>query len=119
MASDPTPATSPPQSAQADATPPARATDRLLPDKTGAELVVHVDLGRCEGHGKCYGHAPELFDPFDDEGHARLVGGPIDPADCERVVQAQVAIDSCPEAALSWQAHDAADKPHERDEELD
>ena len=40
-------------------------------EPTGDGLyVVDVDLSRCVGHGKCYGVAPELMRPFDDEGHA-------------------------------------------------
>jgi ferredoxin len=64
--------------------------------------VVKADLGRCGGHGKCYLIAPDLFEPFDDEGHSAFVGEPIDPDDAKRVTKANAAIDACPEQALSW-----------------
>jgi ferredoxin len=69
--------------------------------------VIHVDLSRCVGHGKCYGVAPDLMAPFDDEGHAEFDAEPIDPSDLKQIARAQVAIDSCPEQALSWQDAEA------------
>jgi ferredoxin len=64
--------------------------------------VIHVDLARCVGHGKCYGIAPELMEPFDDDGHAAFIGDPIDPGDPKAVARGEAAIQSCPEEALSW-----------------
>jgi ferredoxin len=64
--------------------------------------VVNVDLERCVGHGKCYLIAPDLMEPFDDEGHSRFHGQPIDPDDSKQLARGQSVIDSCPEQALSW-----------------
>lgn len=64
--------------------------------------IVHVDLDRCVGHGKCYMVAPDLMEPFDDEGHAQFVGKPVQEGDGKTFARAQDAIDSCPEQALSW-----------------
>jgi ferredoxin len=64
--------------------------------------VVNVDLERCVGHGKCYLIAPDLMEPFDDEGHSRFRGDPIETTDSVHVARAQAVIDSCPEEALSW-----------------
>jgi ferredoxin len=63
--------------------------------------VIRVDLDRCVGHGKCYLLAPELIEPFDDEGHAEWVGDPVDDEDAKggRLLDRIVA--SCPEEALS------------------
>lgn len=69
------------------------------------EKCVHVDLGRCEGHGKCYMVAGELFDFEDDHGRAKYIGGPITEEDTEKWEQAQRAISSCPEEALSLIDH--------------
>jgi ferredoxin len=65
-------------------------------------LVVYVDLDRCVGHGKCYGVAPELMQPFDDDGHAEFSAEPINQDDAERLRLGRAAIESCPEQAPSW-----------------
>jgi ferredoxin len=72
-----------------------------MADDNGAR-VIHVDLSRCVGHGKCYMIAPELMEPFDDEGHSRFHGKPVQDGDRTAVARAENAIDSCPERALSW-----------------
>jgi ferredoxin len=64
--------------------------------------VIHVDLDRCVGHGKCYGVAPELMQPFDDDGHAEFYAEPLEPGEAKRIARAEAAIASCPEEALSW-----------------
>lgn len=58
-----------------------------------------IDVERCQGHGRCYDLAPELFAP-DDAGHAVLVdtAGHV-PSHLE--VRADDAIRNCPEQALS------------------
>lgn len=72
--------------------------------------VVRVDLDLCVGHGKCYLVAPELMEPFDDEGHARFCGDPVDAADRRRSDLLDVIVASCPEEALS---RCPADQPRE------
>jgi ferredoxin len=64
--------------------------------------VIAVDLTRCMGHGQCYGRAPGLMEAFDDFGHARFSGEPIDPSDDARVAEAKATIRNCPEYALRW-----------------
>jgi ferredoxin len=72
-------------------------------EPTGSELrVIHVDLDRCVGHGKCYLVAPDLMRPFDDDGHAEFYANPIDPKDAKRFAKGQAAIETCPEEAPSW-----------------
>jgi ferredoxin len=70
-------------------------------------MDVVVDSGKCQGHGKCYLVAPEVFEPEDDWGHARTIRrvGPDDGPLRRRV---QNAIDGCPERALSWQEDPSA-----------
>lgn len=60
--------------------------------------AIKVDLALCQGHGRCYGVAPQLFSPIDDDGHAAYVGGDIERGDAA----GDIAIGSCPEQALSW-----------------
>lgn len=65
-----------------------------------------VDWNLCVGHGKCYLTAPKMFEPADDEGRADYLGGPLDPNDVDAIRQAEAALDSCPEQAISWVAAD-------------
>jgi ferredoxin len=61
-------------------------------------MRIIYDRDACQGHNRCYLLAPELFD-VDDEGYAILrVTGDV-PAELER--KAQLAIDNCPEYAIT------------------
>lgn len=61
-------------------------------------MRIVLDNDRCQGHGRCYALAPELFG-CDDEGYAvLLVDGDIDPS---AEPDAQLAVDSCPEFAIT------------------
>lgn len=71
-------------------------------DCGGGADTLEVDLTLCVGHGKCYLLAPDLFEPRDDEGRARVVAGPIPSDDETRVKRAELAIEACPEGALRW-----------------
>ena len=67
-----------------------------------AGVRITLDTDRCEGHGRCYDIAADLFQP-DDEGHARLVhpAGVVPP---EHETQAVAAVRNCPEQALALDA---------------
>ena len=41
-------------------------------------MKVQIDSARCQGHGRCYDLAPELFSE-DDEGYGQVVGEGIVP----------------------------------------
>ena len=64
-------------------------------------MRIVFDNEKCQGHGRCYALAPELFDA-DDEGYAvvlqagDLVG--------DQVAAAQLAADNCPEYAITVEA---------------
>ena len=60
-------------------------------------MRILVDSDRCQGHGRCYEVAPDLFDA-DDEGHAivRVSQVPDEAAD-----RAVLAVKNCPERAVS------------------
>lgn len=60
-------------------------------------MQISFDRERCQGHGRCYALAPDVFD-CDDEGYAiLLVTGEV-PAALEDA--ARLAADNCPEYAI-------------------
>jgi ferredoxin len=58
---------------------------------------IRVDPEKCEGHARCYGLVPELFD-VDDYGLSTVVGDGTVPVALE--VKARLAIANCPEYAI-------------------
>lgn len=61
-------------------------------------MRIVLDSEKCQGHGRCYGLAPSLFDT-DEEGYAVLkVTGEV-PDD--QLDDAHVAADNCPEYAIT------------------
>jgi ferredoxin len=63
-------------------------------------MKVHIDAARCEGHGRCYSIAPELFGP-DDIGNGQVIGdGSVS---AEQVGVARSAVDNCPEQAVTFE----------------
>jgi ferredoxin len=64
---------------------------------TGERLRIWVDPDKCQGHSRCYGLVPELFD-VDDYGLSTVKGdGSVPPA---LVAKARLAIANCPEGAI-------------------
>jgi len=60
-------------------------------------MKIHLDTSKCQGHGRCYSLAPELFD-CDDLGTAVVVvTGDLDG---EQLKKAQLAAGNCPEFAI-------------------
>jgi ferredoxin len=58
---------------------------------------VVVDRSRCQGHGRCYDLAPDVFEP-DDRGRVGLaVTGELPPG---LESDARIAVENCPESAL-------------------
>lgn len=60
-------------------------------------MRVAIDDQRCQGHGRCYALAPELFEP-DDVGDSRVLGDGSVPAGLES--KARLAAENCPEVAV-------------------
>ena len=61
-------------------------------------MKIVFDRAKCQGHGRCYSLAPEVFES-DDEGYAvQLVTGEV-PAELEDA--ARLAADNCPEYAIT------------------
>jgi len=60
-------------------------------------VKVSIDPARCQGHGRCYELAPEIFDA-DDEGYGVVLGtGEVAAALAKR---ARLAALNCPESAV-------------------
>jgi ferredoxin len=61
-------------------------------------VKVHLDPGLCQGHGRCYDLAPELFGD-DEEGYGTVLGDGVVPPGKEH--DARLAAANCPERAIS------------------
>lgn len=60
-------------------------------------MKVRIDPGLCQGHGRCYDLAPDLFGA-DDEGYGQVLGEGIVPQEAEQA--ARLAVLNCPEHAI-------------------
>lgn len=60
-------------------------------------MKISINHDRCTGHGRCYSLAPELFD-CDDEGYGQVR---VSDVPDHLVEKARIAIDACPEQAIS------------------
>jgi ferredoxin len=59
---------------------------------------VTIDHDRCQGHGRCFSIAPDLFDS-DELGNGTVIGDGAVPADLEHL--ASLAVANCPEGAVA------------------
>ncbi len=60
-------------------------------------MRVHIDAQRCQGHGRCYDLAPDLFGE-DEEGYGTVLADGDVPPDQEHA--ARRAVTNCPERAI-------------------
>jgi ferredoxin len=60
-------------------------------------MRISIDSKRCQGHGRCYDLAPELFGE-DEEGYGVVLGNGIVAPDGQ--AQARLAVLNCPESAV-------------------
>ena len=58
---------------------------------------MQIDSARCQGHGRCYDLAPDLFGE-DEEGYGTVLGDGDVPPDHED--DARLAAANCPERAI-------------------
>ena len=65
------------------------------------EGTLRIDPDRCQGHAICYLLAPDLFE-VDDEGRGSVYRAVMRSDDDQ--AQAAVAIDRCPERAISMRS---------------
>ena len=72
-------------------------------DRTERSNAVKVQINSelCQGHGRCYDLAPDLFGA-DDEGYGKVLGDGVVPPGAER--QARLAESNCPERAVEVEA---------------
>ena len=61
-------------------------------------MKVHVDQDLCQGHGRCYSLAPELFEPDEIGNGVELSGGIVPPGHQD---SARKAVLNCPERAIT------------------
>ena len=62
----------------------------------GVPMKLRVDPDKCQGHARCYGLAPEIFD-VDDYGLASVIVDEVPP---ELEEKARLAVANCPEYAI-------------------
>jgi ferredoxin len=60
-------------------------------------VKVQVDAAACQGHGRCYALAPDVFET-DDHGHCVI---PDPEVTAEREAGARAGVDNCPEDAIT------------------
>lgn len=60
-------------------------------------MKLTIDTSKCQGHGRCYDLAPDLFSD-DEEGYGVVRGDGQVPAGKEE--EAQRAVANCPEGAI-------------------
>lgn len=60
-------------------------------------MKASVNLDVCNGHGRCYMTAPDVFD-CDDEGFPLVIGGATT---ARQVADLERAVNNCPEQAVS------------------
>ena len=66
--------------------------------QTGKNAVkVQISSERCQGHGRCYDLAPDLFGD-DEEGFGTVLDDGVVPPESER--EARLAAANCPERAI-------------------
>ncbi|MCY4468621.1 MAG: ferredoxin [Thiotrichales bacterium] len=66
-------------------------------------MRIKVNPELCEGHNRCFALAPELFE-VDDYGLSRALNDGVVPLGREE--RARLAVDNCPEFAISVVAED-------------
>lgn len=67
-------------------------------------MRITVDSKLCQGHNRCHALAPDLF-TLDDFGYSSATGDGVVPED--RREAALLAMDNCPEMAISVEDDDA------------
>ena len=60
-------------------------------------MKIQIDPERCQGHGRCYDLAPNLFGD-DEEGYGQVLEDGTVPPAAER--EARLAVVNCPEHAI-------------------
>jgi len=59
---------------------------------------VQIDSDKCQGHGRCYDLADDVFTE-DEEGYGQVIGAGVLTDD--NTARARLAVANCPESAIS------------------
>ena len=59
-------------------------------------MKIRVDSDKCQGHARCYGISPELFE-VDEYGQSAVI---LDEVPAELEEKARLAVANCPEYAI-------------------
>ena len=73
------------------------ASNRHYRTDGNSPVKLQIDSERCQGHGRCYDLAPDLFGD-DDEGFGKVLGEGVVPPGQDR--EARLAVANCPERAI-------------------
>jgi ferredoxin len=80
---------------------PAARSDRvsiaILAAERNVGVKLQIDVGLCQGNGRCYDLAPDLFGD-DEEGYGKVLGDGVLPP--EKEDDARRAVLNCPEHAI-------------------
>lgn len=68
-------------------------------------MRVRINSEICQGHGRCYDLAPELFGE-DEEGYGQVLAEGVVPPGADHA--ARLAVSNCPERAITLVEEDAA-----------
>lgn len=60
-------------------------------------MKIHLETSKCQGHGRCYSLAPDLFDSDDLGTAVVLVTGELN---ADQLKRANLAASNCPEYAI-------------------
>ena len=61
-------------------------------------MRLQIDSEKCQGHGRCYDLAPDVFTD-DEEGNGQVIGDGVVTSANEEA--ARLAVANCPESAIS------------------
>jgi ferredoxin len=64
----------------------------------GRKMKIHFEASKCQGHGRCYSLAPDLFDCDDLGAAVVIVTGELND---EQLAKAKLAAGNCPEFAIT------------------
>jgi ferredoxin len=69
----------------------------ILAAERNVQVKLQIDVGLCQGNGRCYDLAPDLFGD-DEEGYGKVLGDSVVPL--EKEDDARRAVLNCPEHAI-------------------
>jgi ferredoxin len=74
-----------------------RSSTAILAAGRNVQVKLQIDVGLCQGNGRCYDRAPDLFGD-DEEGYGKVLGDGA--VTLEKEDDARRAVLNCPEHAI-------------------